>query len=152
MVVYVDDMLLLSPPNDIDRLWQELQKSVQFKDPAAPLQRYLGALYHFDAFDPKKPKAPRSLMTSMDDYASNAVQRFNVEFKDKLTHVTSPYFSSEEIAVDGHSPGRFSSSAASHVATLLFLSRVARPDISVAVQTLCRVVTKWTITHDAQLI
>ena len=57
MVVYVDDMLLLSPPNDIDRILQELRKSVQFKDPAAPLQRYLGAFYHFDAFYAKKPKA-----------------------------------------------------------------------------------------------
>ena len=104
MVIYVDDMLL-SPPDDTDLLWQELQKSVQFKDPAAPLQRYLGALYHFDVFDSKKPKAPRSLTTSMDDYASNAVQRFKLEFNDKLTHVTSPYFSSEEIAVDGHSLG-----------------------------------------------
>ena len=44
MVVYVDDMLLLSPPNETDRLWQDLQKNIQFKDPAAPLQRYLGAL------------------------------------------------------------------------------------------------------------
>ena len=34
----------------------------------------------------------------------------------------------------------------------MFLSRVARPDMSVAVQRLCRVVTKWTTTHDAQLI
>ena len=54
--------------------------------------------------------------------------------------------------MDGYSPGRFSSSAASHVATLLFLSRGARLDIPVAVQRLCRVVTKWTITHDTQLI
>ena len=148
MVVYVDDMLLLAPPQDIDRRWQELQKSVQSKDPAAPLQRYPGALYHFDAFDPKKPNAPRSLMTSIEDYASNAVRRFKAKLKDKLTHVTSPYFSAEEIAVDGHSLARFSSSAASHVATLLFLSRVARLDISVAVQRLCRIVTKWTTTHD----
>ena len=86
------------------------------------------------------------------NYVSNAEQRFNVEFKDKLTRVTSPYLTAEEIAVDGHSPGRFASSAASHVATLLFLSRVARPDVSVAVQRLCRVVTKWTTTHDAQLV
>ena len=78
MVVYVDDMLLLFRPNEIDRLLQEFQQSVQFKDPAAPLQRYLGALYHFDAFDPKKPKAPRRVMTSMVDCASNAVQRFKV--------------------------------------------------------------------------
>ena len=81
----------------------------------------------------------------MDDYASNAVQRFEDEFKEKLTRVTSPYLTAEEIAVDGHSPGRCASSAASHVATLLFLSRVARPYISVAF-------TKWTFAHDAQLV
>ena len=90
MVVYVDDMLLLSPPNDIDRLWQDLQKNMQFNDIAAPLQRYLGALYHFDPFDPNKPRALRSLQASTQDYASNAVQRFKVEFKDMLTRVTSP--------------------------------------------------------------
>ena len=46
----------------------------------------------------------------------------------------------------------FSGTCASHAATLLFLGRVARPHISVAVQRLCRVVTKWTSTHDRQLI
>ena len=35
---------------------------------------------------------------------------------------------------------------------MLFLSRVARPDLSVAVRRLCRVVTKWTTTHDVALI
>ena len=76
MVVYVDEMLLLSSPRDTVSLWRELEKSVDYKDPAAPLQRYLGALYEFDAFDSFKPKAPRSLLISMDDYAANAVQRF----------------------------------------------------------------------------
>ena len=38
------------------------------------------------------------------------------------------------------------------MATLLFLGRVARPDISVAVQRRRRVVNKWTTTHDAVLI
>ena len=44
MVVYVDDMLLLASLRDMDSLWRDLEKSVQYKDPAAPLQRYLGAL------------------------------------------------------------------------------------------------------------
>ena len=50
---------------------------------------------------------------------------------------------------------RLAGSSPALLVTLLFfcfLSRVARPDISVAVQRLCRVVTKWTATHDAQLI
>ena len=66
--------------------------------------------------------------------------------------MTSPYLSSGEYGQLGEEPGRFSSSASSHVATLLFLSRVARLDICVAVQRLCCVVTKWTATHDVALI
>ena len=41
MVVYVDDMLLLASPRHTDSLWRDFEKSVQYKDPAAPLQRYL---------------------------------------------------------------------------------------------------------------
>ena len=66
--------------------------------------------------------------------------------------MTSPYVTREEINAEGHSRGRFSSSASSHVAAILFLSRVARLDISVAVQRLCRVVTKWTTMRGAELI
>ena len=76
MVVYVDDMLMLSNPRDTDKLWRALEKGVDYNDPEAPMARYLGALYKFDAFDPKKPRAPRSMLTSMDDYDANAVQRF----------------------------------------------------------------------------
>ena len=135
-------MLLLSSPRDTGALWRDLEMSVDYKDPAAPLQRYLGALYHFDVFDPYKPQAPRSLLTSMVDYAANAMQRFTAEFRENLARVISHYITPEEICAEGHSPGRFSSSASSHIAILLFLSRVARPDISVAAQRLCRVVTK----------
>ena len=41
---------------------------MDYKDPEAPMARNLGALYKFDAFDEKKPKAPRSMLTSMDDF------------------------------------------------------------------------------------
>ena len=79
MVVYVNDMLLRSSPRDIDALWRDLKKKVDYNDPAVFLQRYLGALYHFDAFDPNKPKAPSSLLTSMVDSVANVVRRFKVE-------------------------------------------------------------------------
>ena len=116
------------------------------------MARYLDALYNFDAFNIKKLKAPRSMLTSMDDYAANAVQRFVEEHCETLTKVTSQYISSEEYCQLGEVPGRYSSSASSHAAILINLSRVARPDISVAVQHLCRVVTKWTTTNDAAII
>ena len=60
IVVRVDDMLLLPLPRVTDSFWRDLGTKVDYKDLVKPLQRYLGALYHFDAFDPKKPKAPRS--------------------------------------------------------------------------------------------
>ena len=44
MVVYVNDMLLFDLPRGVDALWGDLEKSVDYNDPAAPLQRYLGAL------------------------------------------------------------------------------------------------------------
>ena len=67
MVVYVDDMMLLTSPTDEDHVWRELEKSVLYKDPASSLQKYFGALYKFDCFDPKRSKKPCSMLTSMDD-------------------------------------------------------------------------------------
>ena len=133
MVVYVNDMMLPFP-QDTNVPWRALGKIVLHKDSEAPLQGYLGALYKFDAFVQKKPDALRSMLTSMDDYAANAVQRFKIEYGKKLTTVTSPFLTPEDLGQLSEEPGRFSSSASSHVATFLFLSRTARPDISAAVQ------------------
>ena len=52
--------ILKDRAGDVDDLLRDLEKKNDYKDLVKPLQRYLGALYHFDAFDPKKPKAPRS--------------------------------------------------------------------------------------------
>ena len=67
MSIYVDDMMMRAAPEDIAVLWTVLEKIVDYKDPAAPMARYLGALHKFDAFDEKKPNASRSMLTSMDD-------------------------------------------------------------------------------------
>ena len=39
-----DDVLLLAPPKDSDGIWRVLGKSICFKDPEAPLARYLGVV------------------------------------------------------------------------------------------------------------
>ena len=58
MVFYVYGMLLFSSPRDTDALRRDLEQSVGYKDPAAPLQRYLGALYHFNVLTPTSQKRP----------------------------------------------------------------------------------------------
>ena len=42
MVVHVDDFILISPEKYAAQIWKELDKHILFKDPAAPVQRFLG--------------------------------------------------------------------------------------------------------------
>ena len=84
MVVYVDDMLLLAKPRDAGPLLRSPEKAVMFKDFELPLTRYLGARYNFTEFDIKRPNAPRTLRTDMDEYATNGIAKFNKEYHDAL--------------------------------------------------------------------
>ena len=52
----------------------------------------------------------------------------------------------------GAMPGVFSDVSASFVATVLFLGRASRPDISVALQRLRPRIPKWSTTRDLALI
>jgi hypothetical protein len=150
MIVYVDDMLLLASKKDSRVHWSVLEKKIDFKDPAQGLARYLGARYSFSPSDGSD--SVRELLTDMDNYVLAAVAKFEKDHGAKLMKVSSPYLSPEEVAKCGEFPGTFSTTCASYVATLLFLSRVARPDVATAVQRLCRVVSKWSTTHDSMLI
>ena len=87
----------------------------------------------------------------MEDYAMNSVNKFRGDYGKTLLKVSSPYFTNEDLAEE-RTKALFRDSCASHVATLLFLGRVARPDTSVAFQRLCRAVIKWTTTFDAALV
>ena len=94
-VVYVDDMLLLARPKDAGKLWRALESKVHFKDPEQPLTRYLGARYRFDEFNANKPNAVRKVMTDIDEYAINAVNKFKQEYARTLHKVSSPYITNE---------------------------------------------------------
>ena len=42
MIVYADDSILISPEKHETQIWEELDKHILFKDPAAPVTRFLG--------------------------------------------------------------------------------------------------------------
>ena len=106
---------------------------MKFKEPASELSQYLGARHKLTELDPKDLKKVRRLDVDMNQYVLNAVAKFEAEYGKALPKVTSPYLSDAEWKVEGgFASTQFSRTCASHVATLLFLGRVARPDIAVA--------------------
>lgn len=151
MIIYVDDMIRLARGRDTSQLWRSLEKRVDFKEKEADIERYLGARYRLDPTT-NADTTLRRLLTDMDDYVGNATAKHANEYGQPLSEVSSAHLRPDEVAKEGVSPGRFTQTCSSHVATLLFLARVARPDIGVAVQRLCQVVSRWTTTHDAMLI
>ena len=87
------------------------------------------------------PRGSRMLLKDMEAYARNATGQVPKGLRRKL-------LTRWEVSKGG-TPGVWAKSCASHVATLLYLARVARPDLSGAVQRLCRVVTMRTTIADS---
>ena len=83
----------------------------------------------------------------MDSYAASAVEWCQAD----LPKAASPWLSEEEWSAVDETPGALAHVCASHVATLLFLARMSRPDITTPVARLCSVVSRWTVVCDRAL-
>eukprot|EP00971_Amphidinium_carterae_P246199 4889689-Amphidinium_carterae.1 len=140
LAVYVDDLLLGASTEASRTFWRDLEQRIEFKDPEEPLDRYLGA------------NQGGSMVVQMKGYIDNAVSRFMKEWGGKMGRVTSPYLENESESGGVQNGCRFGKSASSYVATLLFLARVCRPDLMVAVTRLAKKVTKWTSLEDQALV
>eukprot|EP00971_Amphidinium_carterae_P307870 6118632-Amphidinium_carterae.1 len=145
LVVYVDDLLLTAPKDFSGRFWESLGKALEFKDPAGPLERYLGANHELT-----KHGDCSTMHVHMKGYIDAAVKRFTSEWGQTLQKVRSPYLGKDEIECEGEP--RFVKCASSHIATLLFLARVCRPDLLVAVCRLAKKVSKWEAIDDKTLV
>ena len=71
MVVYVDDFILISPSKHEDKIWKELDKHILFKDPAAPVSRFLGVNHSF-----KYSNGTCQMLTEGKEYLEHAVKEY----------------------------------------------------------------------------
>eukprot|EP00971_Amphidinium_carterae_P338860 6476389-Amphidinium_carterae.3 len=148
-------MLLAAPPAEEGKIWKELEKALEFKDPPEALQRYLGAIHNMSK-DQKLVK----MEVGTESMLSAALRKFEEEHEGCIRTVSTPFITDDVLCGDKNSEenrneiesGKFSESAASHVASLLYIARMARPDLLVAVTRLTRYVSKWTRIHDVALI
>eukprot|EP00971_Amphidinium_carterae_P116855 2314279-Amphidinium_carterae.1 len=161
MVVYVDDLLVSATEEETNKIWKELEEDVEFKDPPAEVSRYLGANHQVH-----EEKGKTLMRVEMIGYTTAAIHKFEGDLGETLREAATPFDpqwgedprgeedsrldESDEVVEEP--PGRFARVAASHVATLLFLTRMARPDIATPVVRLSRSVTKWKMEHDRALI
>ena len=88
MVVYVDDLILVSPGKHEDAIWKALDKHIQFKDPAAPLTRFLGVNHEFKTLS----DGTFQMLTEGKEYLLAAADEYMREIKVKsLKWVPSPF-------------------------------------------------------------
>eukprot|EP00971_Amphidinium_carterae_P352249 6492506-Amphidinium_carterae.1 len=150
LVIYVDDMMMCAPDSECKRLWTEIDTRVEFRDPPEDVAKYLGAGHNISVVD-----GSIHMEVEMHDYLRCAIERFKSEYQRELRQVSTPYVSDDEWCGsegddEGKSPERgvFSKTASSHVATLLYLARMCRPDALTAITRLARYVTRWEVAHD----
>ena len=147
MTVYVDDIMMASRARDEATLWASLERVVEFGDPPAPIQKFLGGMHDFSTKD-----GISELTVNMKDFLISAVQRYMDEVKiSTLPFVRTPYLMEDFLPKGTEPAGAQSSTASSHLMKVLFAARLCRPDLLVAITRLANKVSCWQACHDKAL-
>ena len=122
MVVYVDDFVLIAPPNIEDEIWSELDKHILFKDPKEELNRFLGVYHHIsygkDGLMTMRREGIKYLMAVVKRY----MQEAGIQ---SLAYAPSPSLDDKTDEANS-APGLFAASASSHLMSILYIARLCR--------------------------
>ena len=75
MIVYVDDFILIAPEQHEAGIWKESDKHIDFKDPAAPVTRFLGVNHEIK----HSRDGSVCMLTNAKDYVRSAVDEYEKE-------------------------------------------------------------------------
>ena len=137
LVVYVDDFILSGPSEEHDRFWAELSKKVLVDD-IGDLGRFLGR-HHTTV----KHNKEELFAFDMRAYAQDIVTDYlRVTNGKPLKKVNTPFFANGDIEEDD-SRGELASQAASVLMKMMWLARLARPDLLRVTTWLATKIQKW---------
>jgi hypothetical protein len=128
LIVYVDDLLLVASPKVDDKLWDELGQKIDFQDPQAPINRYLGT-YHDVTTEGTTTTFKASMTAFLEDAAYVYMQEIVVKH---LPNVETRFLEEKFNDPDG-AKGDQAGTAASHIMKVLFAARMCRPDLTVGI-------------------
>ena len=147
MIVYVDDFILISPAKHEAQIWKELDKHILYKDPAAPLQRFLGVNHDIST----RSDGTYDMLTEGREYLQSAVKEYMKEIKvSSLPWVPTP--SLEDKFEDHYAKkGKQADTVLSHLMKIMHLSRLCRGDVLTTTSFLARRVHYWSLNDDHRL-
>ena len=147
VVVYVDDFILIAPPDVQEKIWRMLDEDCFFKDPPVDVDSFLG-IYHKTI---TRPDGTICMTTSAKEYLCDAVKGYLKEAgKLQLAHVPSLSID-DRFDSASECPGVFAKTAASHLMKLLYVARLCRADILVTTTFLARRISRWSVNEDRRL-
>ena len=171
LTVYVDDLVLSGPADKHEDFWGKLRTLVDVED-VTPLERFLGRHHEFgdgtiEDFSPYVKPVPfgdtpeedsrkhpvRGVRFDMTAYARQAVDMYTASTGvSKLRYASTPFCPEGSlVAADDEEEGEVSHAACAILMKMLWLGRLARPDIIRAIAGLASKVQKWTRNCDKQL-
>ena len=144
VVVYVDDILVAGPEKHQAQFWDALKAKIEL-DEVEDLTQFLGRYHHVDK---------TSCVLDMVDYCKEAVSLYLEVAGNNtvLKQVPTPYVNSGLLVdKDYETQGEVSHKASSVLMKLLWVCRLARPDLAFGISSLATQVTRWSRNADKQL-
>jgi hypothetical protein len=147
LTVYVDDLLLSGPEGAHKTFWDKLEKLVDIEE-VTPLERFLGRHHEFAEI-----KGQRGVRYQMKSYAQQAVDMYvEISGCKKLRAATTPFCPDGSLTPhDDEEHGELADKACAVLMKLLWLGRLARPDLVRAISGLASKVQCWSKNNDKQL-
>ena len=140
--VYVDDLTLSGPQKNHKIFWDTLRKSVQCEDPA-PLTKVLGRNHlGFQG----------GIALQSSDFARQCVTLYEEVSGKKVKLARTPHVDEGSLVLeDSESKGCLSYAAAKLVMKYMWLGRISRPDLLVAINACACHITRWSINDDKRI-